>query len=157
MHERLVVLLMELLKEIDTSGDINSRLKDLSEKLRLQGFSEKELNAALSWLADRFQIQKTDSDETLPSRGSVRVLHPVERTILTPEAYGYLLHLADSGFIDRDQMEVVIEKAVSSGMNRITVDDIKVITATAVFNSESPDWISHNALWSDNNSNLKIQ
>lgn len=149
MHERLMEIVMELLREIDACGDGKVRLRNLSERLRKHGFSENELNAALSWLIDRLQTQEIGSSETTPSKGSVRVLHPVERLILTPEAFGYLLHLEDVGLLDRDQMETVIERALASGTNTVTIDDIKMMTATIVFGYESSDWISQSTPWSD--------
>ncbi|MFQ6091256.1 MAG: DUF494 family protein [bacterium] len=157
MHQRLMEILVKLLREIDASGDGTVRLKDLSEKLRRQGFSKMELDAALSWLTDRLRVQGFGSKECPSSVQSVRVLHPVERMVLTPEAYGYLLHLENVGLIDKDQMEAVIEKAIFSGMSEVTVDDIKMITASVLFSPENPDWVSQASLWADDDSKLKVQ
>ena len=157
MNERLVEILVKLLKEMDTSGDVAFRLKDLSETLRIQGFSETELDTALSWLTDRLQTQNVPSQHVSPSRGSMRVLHPIERMILTPEAYGYLLHLENVGLIDRDQMEMVIEKALSSGLSEVTLNDMKRITATVVINSDNHSWFSTPAMWANDEDTIKVQ
>jgi len=157
MQERLMNILVKLLKEIGTSGDTRMRLRELSEKLRGQGLSEREFTAALSWLTERLHVEEFESQEWVLSPRSVRVLHPVERMVLTPEAYGYLLHLENAGLIEKDQMEAVIEKAVSSGLRDVTVNDIKMITASLVFSPESSEWSSPAALWSDDDDTPKIQ
>lgn len=157
MDERLMEILVRLLKEIDMSDNGAIRLKDLSETLRLHGFSETELDTALSWLTDRLTTQKIDSHNISPSQGSIRVLHPIERMILSPEAYGYLLHLENVGLIDRDQIEAVIEKALSSGLSEVTINDMKTITATVVVNSEDHNWFSSGAIWANDEDTMKVQ
>ena len=149
MQERLMEILLKLLKEIDTSGSDMVRLKELSEKLKEQGISENEFDAALSWLTERLQAQTFGGQEFFTTSQSIRVLHPVERMILTAEAYGYLLQLEHANVIDKEQMEAVIDKAMSKGSHEVTLNDVKMITASTVFNPENSDWTTSSVFMSD--------
>ena len=157
MQERLMEILLKLLKEIDASGNDTVRLKELSDTLKMQGISETELDEALSWITDRLQAQAYGLDEWSSSTGSVRILHPVERMVFAPEAYGYLLQLEHARLIDKDQMEAVIDRAMSKGSREITLDDVKVITASVVFNPENSDGITATGLWAEEDTKAKIQ
>ena len=150
-------ILLKLLEEIDASGNDTVRLKELSAKLMEQGISEGELDEALSWLTDRLQAQTFGAGELASSAGSVRVLHPVERMVFTPEAYGYLLEMEHTRLIDKDQMEAVIDKAMSKGSREITLNDIKLITASVVFSPENSDWMTPANVLSDDDMKLKVQ
>lgn len=157
MQERLMEILLKLLREIDASGNDMIRLKELSDKLKGQGISELELDEALSWLTDRLQAQTYGATELSSSAGSVRILHPVERMVFTPEAYGYLLQLEHARLIDKDQMEAVIDRAMSKGSREITLTDIKMITAAVVFSPENSDWMTPASVLSDDDTKMKVQ
>ena len=156
MQERLMEILVKLLKEIHRSEDMSVVLKDLSEHLRLQGYSESELDSALSWLTSQIEKEDENAQGISASKGSIRVLHPIERMMLKSEAYGYLLHLAHLGLIHTDQIEMIIERALSSGKSEITVQDMKMVIASLFSEPEQADWMSISALGFDDESSLKI-
>jgi len=139
MHDRLIKVQMSLLQELEVSETYLTTVEDLSERLKSQGFSEGELDAALLWLMDRLRVLEHDHDLLQWHACSVRVTDPTERVIISPEAYGYLLHLETSGVIERHQVETVIEKALSSGMTEITLHDMQMITSAVVFQSDWPE------------------
>lgn len=156
MQERLMEILVQLLKEIHSTSDITVTLNDISEQLLQQGYSESELSMALSWLNTKMQKQSEECQSVSPLHGSIRVLHPVERMMLNAEAYGYLLHLEHLGLIEKDQIETIIEKAIASGKSEITIHDIKMMLASLVIDAEQTDWTSSNAMWSEDDNNLKV-
>ena len=156
MQERLMEILVKLLQEMHGTTDIQVMLKDLSEELRLQGYSETELSMALSWLTAQIERQGERLHSLSPLKGSVRVLHPVERMMLKADAYGYLLRLQQLGFIDMDQIEAIIERALSSGKSVITVHDIKMVIASLGSDSEQMDWMAGNASKPDDETNVKV-
>ena len=156
MHERLMEILVQLLKEIHSTSDIMVTLKDISEQLRQQGYSETELSMALSWLNTQLQRQNEESQSVSPLHSSIRVLHPVERMMLNADAYGYLLHLEHLGLIEKDQIETIIEKAIASGKSEITIHDVKMMLASLVIDAEQTDWTSSSAMWSEDDNNLKV-
>jgi len=156
MHERLMEILVKLLKEIHSTRDITTTLEDISEQLRLQGYSETELSLAMSWLDTQLQKRNRESEQVSPMKSSMRVLHPVERIMLNTEAYGYLLHLENLGLIEKDQIEAIIEKAIASGKSEITVHDVKMMLASVVVDNEQTDWLSGSGDWSDDDTNVKV-
>jgi len=148
-------ILVRLLKEIHGTKDIQIMLKDISEQLRLQGYSETELDMALVWLTTQIEKQSEKSESILPSKGSVRVLHPVERIMLNADAYGYLLNLEQLGFVDADQIETIIERALSSGKSEITIQDVKMVIASLVAESEHSEWMTFSVPGTDDDSTIK--
>ncbi len=69
--------------------------------------------------------------------GSNRVLHDVEKLVLLPEAYGYILQLRRLDLFSDYDIEVIIDRALSLGTPSITADDIKSIAATIIFGGDS--------------------
>ena len=61
------------------------------------------------------------------------ILHEVERRVISPEAYGYLLQLRALGLISPGQMEAIIERALMTGAGGVEEDDIKALVASLLF------------------------
>jgi len=79
----------------------------------------------------------SESDGFKYTEGSNRVLHDVEKLVLIPEAYGYILQLRYLELLSDFDIEVLIDRALSLGTPTITVDDIKSIAASIIFGGES--------------------
>jgi len=126
------------MKEIKSTDQGVGRLDLLSEELVQKGYTENEISSAFSWLFDRI---KNNFDELLKNTGptlptSFRVLHEVERMIIQPEAHGYLIQLKELGLLDETEMEQMIDRALMLGTSRVTLDDMKAIVASSMFNPE---------------------
>ena len=93
MHERLIEVIMYLLKEFK-SNRTNENYHSLSQELSAKGYSNVEINFALNWIFNNLSQKqgKINQDIEYSSRAN-RLLHQLERIILTPEAYGYLLQM----------------------------------------------------------------
>jgi len=56
-----------------------------------------------------------------------RVLGPHERGRFAPDAWGHLMTLSGAGLISADEMESLIERALSQIEGRIALDDLRAL------------------------------
>ncbi|RKY64697.1 MAG: hypothetical protein DRQ08_07160 [Candidatus Latescibacterota bacterium] len=130
MHQRILEIVVFLADELNRRGGELKDIAKLSDDLRRQGYTENEISAALSWLFERLEEGRRWEGTTY---SGVRVLHEVERRVLSPEAYGYLLQLRALGLITPGQMEATIERAIMTGAGRVDKEDIKALVASLLF------------------------
>lgn len=137
MQERLIEIIVYLLGEFNQPQS-KDNYKDLSKELVSLGYSENEINLAFSWISNHIQEQQNGAnDEFTYAPHSNRILHDVEKMIITAEAYGYLLQMTHLGLLSDFDLELVVERALSIGSANITVDDVKSIAASIIFGAES--------------------
>jgi uncharacterized protein Smg (DUF494 family) len=137
MQERLIEIIVFLLGELSRGEDIK-HYPDLSKELISQGYSENEINLAYSWIFNHLQAEKDKTKEAFEYTGdSDRLLHDLEKIIISSEAYGYLLQMRHLNLLSDFDLEMVIEKAISLGTSNVSLDDIKSIAASLIFNSDS--------------------
>lgn len=137
MNERVVEILIYIMSEIRNNRKGSEELELLSKDLIQRGYTENEISSAFSWLLERMQ---SESEELVKSHGpitkySFRHLHEIERSIISTEAYGYIVQLKELGIIDQVEVEQIIERAMMLG-SQVSVEDIKSIVANMLFNPE---------------------
>jgi|Deesub1362B_J571_1020462.scaffolds.fasta_scaffold03201_2 Smg protein len=142
MNERLVEILIYLMQELHQNRRKWDQIDGISKELQELGYTENEINAAFSWLFERMEAQKGKSlmPEAEPNDQSFRVLHEVEKMVLTPAAYGYLLQLRQLGLINQTEMEQIIERAMMLGAAPVDVMDIRSIVASVIFDADDSDF-----------------
>lgn len=138
MNDRIVDILILILSEIRKSDARPAKLELLSKDLLKKGYTETEISSAFSWLLSRF---KGDSEEIVQNLGpslknSFRILHEIEQSVITAEAYGYLIQLKELELINEMDMEFVLERALMLGTSKVNVSDIKNIVASMLFNPD---------------------
>ena len=145
MNERVVEILIYLMTEIRENQGGMEQIDGISKDLKQQGYTENEINAAFSWLFERIKIgtEQIFQSEKSGRLQAFRMLHDVEKIVITPLAYGYVLQLQRLHLLDVSEVEQVIERAMMLGVSKVDVDDIKSIVASIYFNSDDPD---HNFL-----------
>ena len=113
-----------------------NRMEVISGELLEQGYSRQEISTAFSWL-----LEKVASPAPLPQPDarSFRILNDIERIFISKEAYGYLLQLSTLGLITPEELEGIIEKAVMRSSPGLGVEEIKLLTAEALFEVRSAD------------------
>lgn len=137
MQERIVEIIVYLLEEFKQKQKTEN-YKDLSKELIARGYTENEINLAFSWIFNHLQKHSTENDtEFSYASGSTRVLHDLEKLVIAPDAYGYLLQLLHLGMIREYDLEDVIEKALSIGSTNVSLEDVKSFAASIMFNLES--------------------
>lgn len=138
MERNIVEILVILLRQYP-EGDIKPEEFDpLTADLIGLGYSPQEIETALFWYYNRLESNTGDQVATdHPDSKSFRILHEVERTILTPGAYGYLVELRALGLISILDMDQIIEKAIIVGGKKVSQEDIKSLVATFIMEQEA--------------------
>lgn len=130
MKEKVVEILVLIMSEIQG----NKRITDIDmQALQNKGYTPSEINAAISWIYDNMQLN--DREHRIPSEartGSRRVFHSAEKSVIPTEAQGYLLQLQELGLIDDRDLEMVIDRAMMSGYEKISIEELQEIVASVI-------------------------
>ncbi len=138
MQERLVEILVYVLNKVRTT---NKQIGEIdTSALEKQGYSQNEISLALSWLFDRINAEPEQTPAFDQHSVSFRVLHPMEKHAITPEAFGYLIQLRELHIINDSQVEMIIERAWLNDSGRLDVPAIQSIAASIVFSLEHSSW-----------------
>ncbi len=132
--QRVMGLVMHLLKEIREHRIELEDVDGISTDLLGQGYTESEINAAFTWVFNRLD-DTTQADslfEAGTGRHSFRVLHPAENAILKPAAYGQLIEMQTIGMLSHSDVERLIERAMSFG-NQLGEEEIQMLVHTYLF------------------------
>jgi uncharacterized protein Smg (DUF494 family) len=138
MTERVVEILVYIMSEIRDGKPAPNNLEIISRDLMQRGYTENEISSAFSWLYERSQDESEElvrhAGPTL--EGSFRLLHDLERLVISPEGYGYLLQLKHLGILSDAEVEQTIERAMMLGATHLSEADIKSLVASTLFNLE---------------------
>ena len=137
MERHIVEILVILLRQYPEGGINSDEFEPLTDDLIGLGYTKQEIESALFWFYNRLEVRKTISFIKEIETKSFRVLHDVERSILTSEAYGYLIELRQLGILSLVEMDRIIEKAVLLGGHKVTVEEIKTFVAISIIDQET--------------------
>lgn len=135
MQTNVIDIIIYLVRRIQDGDELESvKLGPLKQ------YDRSEISAAYSWVVQ--QYEKGDLKQMISHRSraehSHRVLHMAERMMISREAYGYLLELHNVGLLDHSSMERIIEKAMFTGTDTLTIDRVKELATKTIF-SDTPD------------------
>ncbi len=134
MKEKVVEILVFIMSEIQDT----KRLNDIDlTNLKERGYTQSEINAAISWLYEHVQGLGARGDSTAaPSRGSRRILHEAEKAAFSTTAQGYMIQLTELGLLDDRDLEAVIERAMVAGYEKLSVSEVRELVASVLFAKE---------------------
>jgi len=134
MKEKVVEILIYIMSEIQgTKGLPDIDLGDLKNR----GYTQGEINAAVTWLFEHVRgIESGSATSIHTGRGSRRILHDAERVAFSTGAQGYLIQLAELGLLNEKDMEAVIERAMVSGYDKLSIGEIRDVVAVVLFAKE---------------------
>ncbi len=122
LYEKIIEIIVYLLGELKKNRQLGEI--DLNNLSSL-GYTQNEINTAFGWIYSKIYAgEKIFNEENLKNR-SFRVLHDVEKNVIKPEAFGYLIQLRELGLITDMDIEVMIDKIMLSAYNKIDLEDIK--------------------------------
>ena len=89
MVDKILEIITYLAEKI-VKGESVEKIKD---KLLLQGYSEDEVNLALSFFLFASKSKDNRPIHKMEDFSTSRILHTIENLLISPEAYGHLLKL----------------------------------------------------------------
>lgn len=108
--------------------------EDLSSALKNMGYAEYEITTAYNWFLDKFDDTPEQYFSSFPATHlSNRILTPVERGRISPDAYGFLIKLMSMSLINDEQFEFILERTAMFESESIALDQIKMIVSSVVF------------------------
>ncbi len=139
IQERIVEILMYVLNEVQKTKKPIGEI-DLSQLMQ-KGYTQEEIITAFTWLQDRLRSDVKFLEVASKQQStSFRILHSAEKFVIPPEAFGYLIQLRQLNIITEAELELVIERSMLSGFEQLTVDEIKAIVASIVFDTDRDDF-----------------
>jgi uncharacterized protein Smg (DUF494 family) len=131
MKEKVVEILIYLMSEIQD----NKRLSEIDlVRLRDRGYTQAEISAAFSWLHDNSHLKDNIVHRASVHRSSSRrVLHEAEKFVFSVESQGYLIQLRELGLLNDMDLENVIERAMASGYDKLSLGELREIVSAVLF------------------------
>jgi uncharacterized protein Smg (DUF494 family) len=132
MYERIVEIITYVLSELKQNKKISEI--DLNA-LHSRGYSSSEISTAFSWLVDRVEFSNKITTLEIESDNSFRILHDAEKELFTEQAWGELIQMHSIGILNSQQIEIIIERALLSGIFKIDSFFLKNMIASFIFNA----------------------
>ena len=106
------VLMFIFERFLDDENEVTEEDNDIHSHLEEMGFNQLEITMAFDWLEDLATIQ--DGAHYVPVKtNSTRVLSEEEKSILCEECYGLIVYLEQSGILQADTRELVLDRVVA--------------------------------------------
>lgn len=140
MNNRVVDILVYIVNEIKAKKGYVDNIDRIARDLVNKGYTEGEINNALSWLIGSVKANDIHSHSTF------RILHQTEKAVITPQAFGYIIQLKELGLINSSEMEEIIEECMI-GTKPVTLDEVKSIAASLVFEDGESEFRIHGGFY----------
>ncbi|HYF02437.1 MAG TPA: DUF494 family protein [Patescibacteria group bacterium] len=138
MFERIIEIIIYVISELRQE----TKIQDINLlKLQEMGYSQSEISAAFSWLADRVEMSAQmpnfmkPTDEK-PSQDSFRILHLAERELFSKEAWGEILEMEQIGLLNSTHIEEIIERCAMAGYKVTDVTEVRNMAAQLLFHAQ---------------------
>ena len=135
MKENILEVLMYLFENYmndDIEFDADEEL--LRVELQEAGFKQIEISKAFEWLEGLARLQDSPDILIPVSNASVRVYTEREQLKLDIDARGFLLFLEQTGVLDNQTREMVVDRVMALDSEDIDLDQLKWVVLMVLFN-----------------------
>src|SRR5512134_1910873 len=109
----------------------------VAKKLSAAGFEDSDISEALHWL-DGVLRAPQGVREVLPDmRASFRAYAPRELAKLDAACRGFLLTLEQSGILNAETRELVIDRALAATGDALSLEQLKLVVLMVVWNQQT--------------------
>jgi Smg protein len=108
------------------------------KKLSAAGFEDSDISEALHWLAGVMRTPQGAVQRLPESRHAFRAFAPRETAKLDSQCRGFLLTLEQSGILDMQTRELVIERALAAAGDSLSLDQLKLVVLMVLWNQQMP-------------------
>jgi Smg protein len=130
----ILVFVFENCRQADVSHDPER----VARRLSAAGFDDTEISAALSWLAGVVRAPQRSLAPLPESSTAFRAFAPKELAKLDADCRGFLLFLERSGILSPASREHVIERALATAGDTLSLDQIKLIVLMVLWSQQAP-------------------
>jgi uncharacterized protein Smg (DUF494 family) len=133
MQERIVEIILLLVSELKS----NKQLSEIDVSfLAKSGYTASEISSAFSWVFERMTVGQSIVRQKGQSESSFRILHEAEKSVISPEAHGYLLQWRELGLLTNDEIESIIERIMAAGFSTVGEEEMKSFLAGLLFEQD---------------------
>lgn len=128
MDSRIWEIVFYLMDNLHSPSTEIPSLSDISVDLRNLGYSEDEISSAYSWMLDNVSgSHGVVFTELSTTKAWHRILSPAERTRFTTTAHGYLIAMVNSGDLDSQDLEEILDRVEFLGTLPVDLDQLEAI------------------------------
>ncbi|HIF50965.1 MAG TPA: DUF494 domain-containing protein [Thiotrichaceae bacterium] len=134
MKESVLDVLIYLFDHyVEEELEISPDQEDLKTQLIQAGFADIQVDKAIDWL-EGLAMQKDKLDASVLRSMSIRVFNEIENEKLDVECRGFLLFLEQSGVLDSEDRELVIDRVMALETDLIELQQLKWVVLMVLFN-----------------------
>lgn len=119
-------------------ADVSHDPERVARKLSAAGFDDMEISAALSWLAGVVRAPQRSLAPLPESDNAFRAFAPKELAKLDADCRGFVLFLERSGILSPASREHVIERALATAGDTLSLDQLKLIVVMVLWSQQAP-------------------
>ena len=110
----------------------------IARKLSAAGFEDSDISEALHWLAGVARGPEGSLGNLPASPHAFRAFAPREIAKLDAQCRGFLLTLEQSGILDLQTRELVIERALAASGDFLSLEQLKLVVLMVLWNRQTP-------------------
>ena len=110
----------------------------VAKKLSAAGFEDSDISEALHWLAGVTRTPQSGLQRQPASPHAFRAFAPRELAKLDAQCRGFLLTLEQSGILDLQTREIVIERALAATGDALSLEQLKLVVLMVLWNQQTP-------------------
>ncbi len=110
----------------------------VARKLSAAGFDDSDISEALHWLAGVLRAPQATHTPLPDGRSSFRAFAPRETAKLDAECRGFLIALENSGILNAQTRELVLERSLAASGQALSLDQLKLIVLMVLWNQQTP-------------------
>ncbi|MEC7875728.1 MAG: DUF494 domain-containing protein [Pseudomonadota bacterium] len=134
MKESVLDVLIYLFDHyIEQEFEIIPNQRDLKSQLNQAGFADIQIDKAIDWL-EGLAVKKDELDVGVVCSKSTRVFSGIENEKLDVECKGFLIFLEQSGVLDYEDRELVIDRVMALETEAIELQQLKWVVLMVLFN-----------------------
>jgi len=119
-------------------AELASDRERVARKLSAAGFEDSDISEALHWLAGVTRVPQGTLQRLPQSRHAFRAFALREMAKLDAQCRGFLLTLEQSGILDMETRELVIERALAAAGDSLSLDQLKLVVLMVLWNRQTP-------------------
>lgn len=119
-------------------GDLVHNSELVAKKLSAAGFTDSDISEALTWLAGVGRDANRAFAPLPEARRAFRAYAPKELAKLDADCRGFVLALEQSGILDPQTREHVLERALAATGDTLSLEQLKLIVLMVLWNQQTP-------------------
>ena len=132
MKESVLDVLIYLFDHyVEDGAEVGPGQLDIKSELVRAGFADVQVDKAIDWL-EGLSAQKDGIDAQ--QSGSIRLFSAVENEKLGLECKGFLLLLEQSGALDAEDRELVLDRVIALETDVVELQQLKWVVLMVLFN-----------------------